>query len=281
MAVIPDSPLITATELREAVEAGGQLVVLDVRSGPDGLSGFLAGHIPAAVYVGLAEDLAGPGTPADGRTPLPAPASLQASMRRWGISAATEVVVYDTVGGLSAARAWWTLRWAGHCPVRLLDGGIAAWQQAGGELTTAVADPAPGDVIVQPGALPTWSAADVIALPATGVLVDAREAARYRGESEPLDAVAGHIPGAISLPTTANLGSDGRFLPAEALLERFRVSGLDGRDPIVVYCGSGVSAAHELLALEIAGLPGVLYPPSWSGWIADPAHAVATGDGPS
>ena len=280
MPVTSDSPLITAGELRTALESGTPPVVLDVRSGQDGRSAFLAGHLPAAVYVDLRAELSGPGVPADGRAPLPGAASLQEAMRRWGISAGSDVVVYDDVHGLSAGRAWWILRWAGHATVRLLDGGLSAWTDDGGELATGLAAPARGDVVVRPGSLPTFTAAEVIALPATGVLVDARDLARYSAESEPLDPVAGHIPGAISLPTTANLGRDGRFLAPDDLRARFAANDLPGRDPIVVYCGSGIAAAHEILALQVAGLEGVMYPPSWSGWVSDPSHPVATGSGP-
>jgi thiosulfate/3-mercaptopyruvate sulfurtransferase len=276
----PDHPLISADELREALESPTPPVVLDVRSGDDGRAAFLAGHIPAARYVDLRTDLSGPGGPEEGRTPLPSAAALQESMRGWGISAATGVVVYDGGSGLSAARAWWLLRWAGHARVRLLDAGLTAWADAGGELVTDLITPARGDVVVRPGSLRTLTAADVVALPSTGVLVDARDAARYSGETEPLDPVAGHIPGAISLPTTANLGPDGRFLHPDALRARFQAGGLLGRDPIAVYCGSGVTAAHEILALQVAGLEAAMYPPSWSGWITDPAHPVETGSGP-
>lgn len=272
----PDSALISAGDLREALESPAPPVVLDIRSAEDGRAAFLAGHIPAARFVDLRADLSGPGAPAEGRTPLPSAAALQESMRDWGISAATGVVVYDGGNGLSAARAWWLLRWAGHASVRLLDGGLSAWADAGGELAKDLITPARGDVIVRPGSLPTLTAADVVALPSTGVLVDAREAARFSGESEPLDAVAGHIPGAISLPTTANLGPDGRFLSPDQLRARFQASGLLGRDPIVVYCGSGVTAAHEILALQLAGLEAAMYPPSWSGWISDSSHLIET-----
>jgi thiosulfate/3-mercaptopyruvate sulfurtransferase len=278
--VSSQSPLITAAELRETLKSAAPPVVLDVRSGQDGRAAFLAGHIPSAAYVDLRAELSGPGTPADGRTPLPPAASLQEAMRRWGIGAGGDVVVYDVAGGLSAGRAWWLLRWAGHAPVMLLDGGLPAWVEAGGELATELTAPARGDAVVRPGSLPVLTAADVIALPVTGILVDAREPARYTGESEPLDPVAGHIPGAINLPTSANLGSDGRFLAPDELWARFTASGLHGRDPIVVYCGSGVTAAHEILALQVAGLEGVMYPPSWSGWVSDPSHPVATGSIP-
>jgi thiosulfate/3-mercaptopyruvate sulfurtransferase len=276
----PDNPLITADELREALSSGELPVVLDVRSGHAGRAAFLAAHLPTAVYVDLQADLSGPGSPQEGRTPLPAAELLQEAMRAWGISSARPVVVYDDARGLTAARAWWLLRWAGHPQVRLLDGGLSAWRAAGGEISTELAAPTRGHVTVRTGSLPVWTAADVIALPATGVLVDAREPARYSGHAELLDPVAGHIPGAISVPTTGNLAGDGRFLSSAELRARFRENGVEGRDPIVVYCGSGVTAAHELVALQVAGLEGVMYPPSWSGWIADPARPVVTGDGP-
>jgi thiosulfate/3-mercaptopyruvate sulfurtransferase len=276
----PDNPLITAEELREALGSGEPPVVLDVRSGHAGLAAFLAAHLPTAVYVDLQADLSGPGSPQDGRTPLPAAELLQEAMRSWGISSARPVVVYDDARGLTAARAWWLLRWAGHSQVRLLDGGLSAWRAAGCEIGTELVAPTRGHVTVRPGSLPVWTAADVVALPATGVLVDAREPARYSGQAEPLDPVAGHIPGAISLPTSGNLASNGRFLPSTELRARFHENGLEGRDPIVVYCGSGVAAAHELVALQVAGLEGVIYPPSWSGWIADPARPVAIGESP-
>ncbi len=279
MPVSPDSPLITAGELRSALGSPNPPVILDVRSGQGSRAAFLTGHIPSALYAGLQADFSGPGAPREGRTPLPGPAALQQSMRGWGISAASDVVVYDNAGGLTAARAWWTLRWGGHSAVRLLDGGLSAWSAGGGQLATDLLVPAPGDVVVRPGSLPTLTAADVIALPVTGALVDAREPARFSGESEPLDPVAGHIPGAINLPTTANLGADGRFLPPDELRARFEARGLHGRDPVAVYCGSGVAAAHEILALQLAGIAAVMYPPSWSGWITDPAHLVATGSG--
>ncbi len=279
MPVSPGSPLITVGELRSALEAENPPVILDVRSGQDGRSAFLTGHVPTAQYADLQADFSGPAAPEEGRTPIPDAAALQASMRGWGISAVSDVVVYDNARGLTAARAWWMLRWAGLSAVRLLDGGLSAWSAAGAQLVTDLVVPAPGDIVVRPGSLPTLTAADVIALPATGVLVDAREPARFSGEAEPLDPVAGHIPGAINLPTTANLGADGRFLPPDRLRARFEASRLHGRDPIVVYCGSGVTAAHEILALRVAGIEAVMYPPSWSGWISDPAHLVATGDG--
>lgn len=266
-----ENPLITAGELHEALAAAVPPVLLDLR--PD----YPAGHIATAVAVSLRAQLSGPGGPHDGRTPLPEPEVLQEALRGWGISLGRLVVAYDDAGGLSAGRAWWVLRWAGHAPVRVLDGGLSAWVAAGGELTTEIVVPSPGDITVRPGSVPVWTADDVVALPATGALVDAREPDRYRGESDPLDPVAGHIPGAINLPTSANLGPDGRFLPTAQLRERFSAAGLVGRDPIVVYCGSGVSAAHELIALQAAGLDAVLYPPSWSGWTSDPARPVATG----
>lgn len=274
-------PLISVSELRAALGSAEPPVVLDVRSGRGGASAPGAERIPSAVPVGLQADLSGPGGPHDGRLPLPDPHALQASLRRWGVRAGRLVVVYDGSAGLAAGRAWWTLRWAGHFLVRVLDGGLRAWTAEGGETTSGAAGvPEPGDVTVRPGSVPALTAGDVAALPATGVLVDARPPDRYAGAAgDPLDPVAGHIPGAVNLPAAATLGDDGRFLPPAELRKRFAGAGLEGRSPVVVYCGSGVSAAHELLALEVAGLEGVLYPPSWSGWTSDPARPVATGRG--
>jgi thiosulfate/3-mercaptopyruvate sulfurtransferase len=187
------------------------------------------------------------------------------------------VVVYDDAGSQSAARAWWLLRWAGHRPVQVLDGGLAVWTAAGGRLEIGTPPPGrEGDVEVHPGGLPAVGTAEVAGRPPGRILIDSRAGERFRGEEEPIDPVAGHIPGAINLPTAGNLDGDGRFLPPGALRARFEAAGLGDQAPIV-YCGSGVTAAHQLLAMELAGLAGVLYPPSWSGWVSDPGRPVATG----
>ena len=176
-------------------------------------------------------------------------------MRRAGVSDHRSVVGYDAGGGLSAARAWWLLRYHGHRDVRLLDGGLAAWTAAGLPLTTDVASPPPGDFTAEPGQMPLLDANAAARLARDGVLLDARAAERYRGDVEPIDAVAGHIPGARSAPTVANLEASGAFLAPEVLRRGFADLGAGADATVGVYCGSGVTAAHEVLALEIAGVP--------------------------
>ena len=264
--------LISPAELAEALGSDTPPVVLDVRwqltaaGGPpfDGHAAYLTGHVPGALFVDLETELASHGAPTDGRHPLPALDDLQSAARRWGVRDGSSVVVYDGHGNLAAARAWWLLRWAGLADVRLLDGALPAWVAAGGELTTDDVVPTPGDVTLAGGALPTRDVAHVQAY--DGVLVDARAAERFRGEAEPVDPKAGHIPGAVSAPTTGNLDAEGRFLPAAELRARFAALGADGSRPVAAYCGSGVTAAHEVAALAIAGIDAALYPGSWSQW---------------
>jgi thiosulfate/3-mercaptopyruvate sulfurtransferase len=183
------------------------------------------------------------------------------------------VVVYDDWSGHAAGRAWWLLRHHGHPDVRLLDGGWAAWREAGGAAQASTPRVAEGDFRPQPGTMPTVEADEVLDVP---VLVDARAAERYRGETEPLDPVAGHIPGAVNVPTTTNLGADGRFRAPEQLRALYEAAGVptDGSREVAVYCGSGVTAVHDLIALELVGVRAALYPGSWSGWITDPARPV-------
>lgn len=278
-----DSPLIDARGLASRLAGDDPPTLLDIRwslARPDGRDEYLAGHIPGARYVDLEAELSGGPDPARGRHPLPEPADLQASLRRAGVRRDHPVVVYDDASGQSAARAWWLLRWAGHRQVQVLDGGLGAWTAAGGRLEAGTPSPGPeGDVEVKPGQLPSLDTAEVAGRAPDRILVDCRAEERFRGEHEPVDPVAGHIPGAINLPNTGSLDADGRFRSPEALRARFAAVGLGdptGQPPIV-YCGSGVSAAHQLLAMEIAGISGVLYPPSWSGWVSDAAHPVATG----
>jgi thiosulfate/3-mercaptopyruvate sulfurtransferase len=240
---------------------------------------YAHGHLPGAIGVDLDRDLAAPvGDGGRGRHPLPAPEDLQATLRRWGIRSASSVVVYDDADGNSAARAWWLLRWAGLGDVRVLDGGIAAWVAAGEPLSTDVREVEPGDVVVHPGGMPVLDAdAAAVLGSGEGVLLDARAEARYRGEVEPVDPVAGHIPGARSAPTAGNVDGTGRFLDAAELRRRFAALGVGSSRPVGAYCGSGVTAAQEVLALEIAGVRAALYPGSWSEWVADPARPVETG----
>jgi thiosulfate/3-mercaptopyruvate sulfurtransferase len=280
------SPLTDVAAVARALAGPVPPVLLDVRwrlGGPPGIESYRAGHLPGAVFADLDADLAAEPGP-DGRHPLPEPAAFQAAMRRAGVSDDRPVVVYDDADATVAARAWWLLRYFGHGDCRVLDGGLRAWRAAGGQVTTGDgAAPAAGNFTARPGHMPVLDAAGAASLARRGALLDARARERYRGDAEPIDPVAGHIPGAISAPTTGNVAPDGRFLPAAGLRARFAALGAgadgDGR-PVAAYCGSGVTAAHEVLALEIAGVAASLYPGSWSNWIADPARPVATGPDP-
>ncbi|GAA2816189.1 sulfurtransferase [Streptomyces showdoensis] len=272
-------PIISVSELVSESAGATPPVLLDVRwtlGGPPGRPEYEAGHLPGAVYVDLDADLAGP-PGSGGRHPLPDVAAFGAVMRRAGVSAGRPVVVYDGGLGWGAARAWWLLRWAGHPDVRVLDGGLAAWT---GELSKDTPAPEPGDFTPEPGALGLLDADAAASLARSGLLLDARAGERYRGEVEPIDRIGGHIPGAVSAPTTENVAADGRFLPADALRARFAALGAAEAPEVAVYCGSGVSGAHEVLALEIAGFPAALYAGSWSEWSSDPARPVATGPDP-
>ncbi len=225
------APLISVAELAAALDAGVPVVLLDVRwslGGPPGLDEYRRGHLPGARFVDLDRELAGRSGEGRGRHPLPEVAEFEAAMRRAGVSDGSAVVVYDAGGGLSAARAWWLLRFHGHGDVRLLDGGLAAWTAAGRALSTDVPGDDAGDFSARPGGLAVLDADGAARLAREGVLVDARAGERYRGEVEPVDPVAGHIPGAVSAPTPANLGPDGTFLGAEALRARFASLGVVG-----------------------------------------------------
>lgn len=267
--------LIDATSLAGLLASDDPPVVLDVRwklGGPPGRQEYAAGHLPGAVFVDLEADLAGHGPATEGRHPLPTPESFQETARRWGVSPGRLVVAYDDNGNQAAARAWWLLRWAGHADVRLLNGGLGAWT---GPLSTEEPTPEPGTFTASPGRVPVLDLDQVQRF--EGVLVDARAGERYRGETEPIDPKAGHIPGAVSVPTAGNLTDDGRFLPAEVLRERFAAAGLGPGQRIGVYCGSGVTAAHEIAALAIVGIDAALYPGSWSQW-SNLDLPVATGE---
>ncbi|MER8032909.1 sulfurtransferase [Streptomyces bauhiniae] len=276
--------IITAAELARDLAGPTPPTLLDVRwqlSAPgapsfDARAAYEAGHVPGAVFVDLDRELASPSGPR-GRHPLPDLAEFGAAMRRAGVSTGTPVVVYDGGQGWAAARAWWLLRATGHPDVGVLDGGLTAWE---GPLSTEVPAPTQGgfEPLTEPtGVLDADSAAE---LAGSGVLLDARAGERYRGEVEPIDRVGGHIPGALSAPTTENVGPDGRFLPAADLRDRFKALGVSGDAPVGVYCGSGVSAAHEALALAVAGIPAALYVGSWSEWSNDPSRPVAVGPDP-
>lgn len=286
-----DSALISVAELTERL---GTVVLLDVQYALTGTPGpelYAAAHLPGAAHLDLDEVLADP--PGErGRHPLPSVERLQSGLRALGVHDSS-VVVYDQATSLGAARAWWTLRWAGLSDVRVLDGGLAAWQRAG--LPTESSDPAsrshvsaagsreseggPGTVTVRPGSLPVLEADDILSFVAQGgKLLDARTAERFRGEVEPIDTEAGHIPGAANLPIAEVLNPDGTFATPEAIRSALAEHGIPLDGPVGTSCGSGVTAAQLTLALHAAGIESVPYIGSWSEWIRDPRRLRATGD---
>jgi thiosulfate/3-mercaptopyruvate sulfurtransferase len=281
--------LITADELARRLDddragrAASRTVVLDVRwtlAVPDGHPAFLAGHIPGAVYVDLDHELADHSVAGQGRHPLPSESAFTEAMRRWGLHDGDTAVVMDDLGNLSAARAWWLLRHAGFGDVRMLDGALAGWVAAGHPLAQGESAVERGDATAHFGAMPTIDADGVAALPAHGVVLDSRAAERYRGEVEPIDPRAGHVPGALSAPTAGNLDGAGRFLPPEQLRARFASLGIEEGTPTAAYCGSGVTAAHQIAALELAGFGASLFPGSWSQWSNESRRPVASGAEP-
>lgn len=268
------SPVIGAEEL---VGLLGTVTVLDVRwraGASDGREEFLRGHVPGARFVDLETALADPPGPR-GRHPLPSPERFGRAMREVGISSREQVVVYDAWQGRAAARAWWLLRHHGHPWVRVLDGGWQAWQEAGGEVETG--EPVagvPGDfeAVEEPHGMRVVEVDDLLDV---DVLVDARAPERYRGEEEPIDPVAGHVPGAVNVPTESNLDVHGRFRSAPVLQALYAASGIVPGSDVAAYCGSGVTAAHDVLAMEVAGIRAGLHPGSWSEWVSDPSRPVA------
>jgi len=289
------APLVDAVALTEMLSSSSPPALLDVRwklGGPPGREIYLAGHLPGACFVDLDADLADPaGSGAGGRHPLPSAAVFESAMRRAGLRSGQLAVAYDDGDSLISGRLWWLLRYFGHNQTAVLDGGLRAWSAAGLPVTTQVPSPAPGDFTAGAGGeMPVLDDDAAARMAKSGILLDARAPARYRGEVEPVDPVAGHIPGAISAPALGNLGADLLFLGRDDLRHRFAELGLPvseagavkgGDAPrIGVYCGSGVNAAQEVLALELAGLPAALYVGSWSAWTADPDRPVATGPDP-
>jgi thiosulfate/3-mercaptopyruvate sulfurtransferase len=283
--------LIEPAELAELLNSDQPPVLADVRwtlGGPSGLPDYEAEHIPGTHWVDLEQQLSAP-PGAGGRHPLPDPARFQAAMRAIGVRGGQPVVVYDAASSLGAARLWWLLTDAGHDAVLVLNGGLAAWRAAGlptesGPSAASAPNPGgtppdpPGEFVARPGQRAQLTADDIgadLAGDRRLRLVDVRAPKRFSGELEPIDPVAGHIPGAVNLPATGNLDANGRFLDGPAIVRRFTHAGVGTQ--AVLYCGSGIAAAHGLLALESAGLTGMIYPGSWSDWIADPARPVATG----
>lgn len=241
----------------------------------------MRGHLPGAVFLDLDTQLCGtPG--AGGRHPLPEPVDLQRALRAAGVRGGHPVVAYDAGDGQAAARLWWTLRWAGHEAASVLDGGYAAWTEAHQPVSTQVVAPPAGDIVVRPGGMPVLDATGAAAVARAGVLLDARVEPRFRGETEPVDPVAGHVPGAANLPVAELSGPGGRLLPAAALRAIFEAAGVRAAVPVGAYCGSGVTAARTVLALHLAGrADAALYVGSWSNWIADSTRAIAIGGGPA
>jgi thiosulfate/3-mercaptopyruvate sulfurtransferase len=280
------TPLITATRLQQALSSPGThlLVVdcsFDLADPGAGRRAFDAGHIPGAVYVSLDDTLSGPKTGRNGRHPLPDRAAFAQAMAALGLNATTQVVACDNAGSMYAARLWWMLRWAGHAAVSVLDGGMAAWKAVHGALETAApAARAPGNFTLRESLVSAVTFDDVLANIASGerLVIDARAPDRFRGENETLDPVGGHIPGAVNRLFRNNLGPDGGFKPAAELRAEFTALA-GGRKPaaLISQCGSGVTACHNLLAMEVAGLHGAaLYPGSWSEWCAQAGAPIAT-----
>lgn len=283
---MPHTTLVGAPTLHAHLDEAGWAVV-DCRfalGDPDaGRADYRAAHIPGAVYAHLDDDLSGPIVPGvTGRHPLPDPAVLAATFGRWGVADGVQVVAYDDAGGAMAARLWWLLRWLGHDAVAVLDGGWTAWQD--GKYPTQSGDeacpPAPFVPRPRPDRLADAATVDAMRADAGSRLLDARAAIRFRGEVEPIDPVAGHVPGALSAPFSENLTSDGRFADRDALAARFRaLTGGVPAERVVHMCGSGVTACHNALATVHAGLgePRV-YVGSWSEWITDPDRPIAEGE---
>ncbi len=279
-----DKVLISAAELAELLRAGDPVTVLDVRWSlevPDGRPAYLQGHIPGAVYVSLEDELSDHEVPGRGRHPLPTGRNLEAAARRWGVRRTRPVVVYDDWNRAASGRLWWLLTTSGLRDVRILDGGLAAWTAAGGELETGDISPEPGNVTVLPedlydGVRPTLTADEAGSGAVT--LLDARAHERFRADNEPVDAAAGHIPGAKNLPFTALLAPDGTFLPDDDLARLLSERGVGADDAVGAYCGSGISATVIVAALAAAGRSAALFPGSWSQWSSDPSRPVARGD---
>ena len=267
--------LITATELDALLAAGEPVTILDVRwqlAEPDGRDAYERGHIPGAVYVSLEDELSDHSVTGRGRHPLPSGGAVEAAGRRWGMRKGVPVVVYDDWNRAGSARAWWVLSAAGIENVRILDGGLAAWK---GERESGLVTPEPGDVTVThenlyAGALPTLSAEQAMS---ADMLLDARAPERFRGDVEPIDPIAGHIPGAFNAPSTSFLEGDGTFLKEQDLARFF--GDVDGAG---AYCGSGVTASVVVAALATLGIDAALYPGSWSEWSSDPTRPVAKGN---
>ncbi len=290
MPAMSHTPLIQAAELQALSASGAPRAVFDcsfdLADTEAGRRAYLAGHVPGARYLHLDADLSAAKTGRNGRHPLPAREAFAERLAALGVNAGDQVVVYDGSGGMYAARAWWMLRWAGHRAVAVLDGGLAAWRAAGLPLDSGDAAPpaARGSFVLQPSLVNTVDRDTLLVnlQQPQRLLIDARAPDRFRGENETLDAIGGHIPGARNRLFRNNLDADGRFKPATTLRAEFEaVAGGRQAAELVSSCGSGVTACHNLLALEVAGLGGAaLYPGSWSEWSSWPGAPIATGNEP-
>jgi len=271
---------VEASDLAELLQGPLPPIVLDVRNEngvADGRPRYAAGHIPTAVYVDLPSELVGPRDHRSGAGPLPDITDLQAQARAWGISNGDAVVVYDNVFGTKAGRAWLVLRWAGIDDVRILNGGYAAWLEGGYEVSAKEPRVAPGDVSLSPNHLPVIDADGAAALARDGVLLDARGGEQFRGSSADGRHLGGHIPGAVSAPTSDNLDERGLLLDEGELRRRFEALGVNGSRRTGVYCGSGVAAAHEVAVLASLGVMASIYVGSFTAWSSDPARPVSIG----
>ena len=277
------SNLVSVTALKDLLSQGAAVRLIDVRWRLDrpeaGHDDYLTGHIPGAVFASLDTELSTHGEPSEGRHPLPSTETLQTAARRWGVRAGDIVVAYDDAKSTAASRAWWLLRQAG-VDVRVLDGGLRAWKSAGLDITTDDVVPETGDVVLEDIGRDALSIDEAAAFPASGVLLDVRAAERYRGETEPLDPAAGHIPGARNLPTMLHLDAEGRLLDPETVRANFAAVGVTPGASVAAYCGSGVTAAHTALILSEVGIDAKVFPGSWSQWSNTPGRPVATGDQP-
>lgn len=286
IAGMPYRTLISPSNLAQLLD-DGQAIVVDCRFSlgdpAAGRAEFAASHLPGAVYAHLDEHLSSPITEQSGRHPLPNPQTFAAQLSAWGIDRSVQVVAYDDSGGAFAARFWWLAQWVGLTDVAVLNGGWSGWLAAGHPTCTAIASSVPSSFAPQVDNSMWLATTELLDLLGDdqAVLVDAREPPRYRGDVEPIDPVAGHVPGALNLPFQQNLATTGDFLSADQLRQRFAsVTNVAANRPVVHMCGSGVTACVNLLAMEHAGLPNSkLYPGSWSEYLRDPARPVATGNG--
>ncbi|WP_284528205.1 sulfurtransferase [Microbacterium sp. T2.11-28] len=277
------SRLVDADRLSAELEGASPPRLLDVRwrlNEPEGRPAYVGGHLPGAVYVDLERELARPGRPEEGRFPLPDPADLEAAARRWGLWRGDRVVVYDDNDGVAAARAWWLLR--GHgIDVRVLDGGFRGWLHAGYPLARGDHAPPAGDVVLAGPGPAVATIQDAALAPRTGVLVDVRAPQHYRGQVGGLDPGAGHIPGAINIPTVTHIAPDGRLHEPARIRAALAARGVTAETAVVLYCNNGIASAHSALAFAVAGIGVRVYPGSWSQWSRSPGRPIATGATPA